>query len=490
MESILRTITVAFLIVCAALVRADTISGDTVTGLVAVVSTEWSAGTKVTFTPLTTPAGVKGAFIRSQPKVAVVGTNGVVSQLLAGPLYYKVAVDDGIRFPRDVMTIYVIGDGATRDWLSITTNAAIANTNGFGFVTGVAQGSNILTATNMLGVVTVSGLAPSLGDMVSGGSGLEITNRMNVLSVAASNLSYAIGLAVSNLSYALGANDTNYANSMSLNNSNFTASMQSGTFLGSNFLAMGISNIISINGLNQGIGTNGGILYITNVVYQPTNNALTMLAAMPWPPTNQQALHSFHHGPFGVSGASNLFFPLGVITASSAFSASGTMLTNNNVRLMPWYSGSGGVLSNLTARISAGQPSSNVRFGIYESTSSTNLYPGALIFDSGTCSSVPATNITVNTAYAVIKPGRVYWSFITTDTSGVVPTTPTSSTAFENILGYTTPTSATAPIVAIDYPLGSFGSMPATFPTASASTISYNTGTGATYAVILFARFL
>lgn len=42
-----------------------------------------------------------------------------------------------------------------------------------------------------------------------------------------------------------------------------------------NLLAIGITNIVTVNGVNEGIGTNSGTLWITNVVYQATNSALS-----------------------------------------------------------------------------------------------------------------------------------------------------------------------------------------------------------------------
>jgi len=42
---------------------------------------------------------------------------------------------------------------------------------------------------------------------------------------------------------------------------------QTGSFQLTNLLAMGITNIVTLNGTAEGIGTNAGVLYITNVVY-------------------------------------------------------------------------------------------------------------------------------------------------------------------------------------------------------------------------------
>ena len=111
------------------------IHADTITGMVQSVGFSATPSQRIVFTPLDTPKNVGGVFIRSAPVEVYATTSGWFSNQLVGGVCYRVSVGNTAQYTRDVMTNCTVGDGGTYNWLSITTNASLANTATLAFVT-------------------------------------------------------------------------------------------------------------------------------------------------------------------------------------------------------------------------------------------------------------------------------------------------------------------------------------------------------------------
>lgn len=117
-------------------------------------------------------------------------------------------------------------------------------------------------------------------------------------------------------------------------------------------------------------------------------------------------------------------------------------LTANNhatgtLRLMPFQAPArGGTIDRVGFNITtAGGAGNTIRFGIYDSTSATNLYPNALLAESAAVSVNGVTGLQTITVSIALTPGRVYWLALSTSfTATMRGGTATTCSTF---LGYT-----------------------------------------------------
>ena len=111
----------------------------------------------------------------------------------------------------------------------------------------------------------------------------------------------------------------------------------------------------------------------------------------------------------GASGvAANM--PAGAVSALT-----GTTLTlaNNNFFALPFIAPPrGGILNRIGVYVSTGVASCEVRLGVYDSVSETNLYPNALLFDSGVLS-IATSSVAAAAAMSLqLVPGKLYWAVL------------------------------------------------------------------------------
>lgn len=219
------------------------------------------------------------------------------------------------------------------------------------------------------------------------------------------------------------------------------------------------------------------LAYATAVSNQAVtiSNLLASAAIMP----------GYSAGQFG--NVTNSFHPLGAsMQTATIWGSQGTVMTNGNYRLQPWFSGSGGTLTNLA--VSVRVASGNIRWGLYESTSFNYMWPSNLIFDSGTQAAAAA--VMVAAPSVLIKPGRIYWSVVQCSAASAL-STPGSGAGIQTYFpspSYSTFTNSGAQPMTLEFTPGVFGSFPAVFPgaTNTANIIYQNT---IAYCVILVGAF-
>lgn len=108
----------------------------------------------------------------------------------------------------------------------------------------------------------------------------------------------------------------------------------------------------------------------------------------------------------------------------------------NVLRLVPFIAPArGGTLDRFGVDLVTGVASNNLRVGLYSSKSATNLYPDALLDDSGNISSAVAGPKSATVSRA-LTPGRVYWlGVVTSATLSLRAWTVAASGAYNHILG-------------------------------------------------------
>lgn len=94
-----------------------------------------------------------------------------------------------------------------------------------------------------------------------------------------------------------------------------------------------------------------------------------------------------------------------IVNATFASASQGV----DQLRSVPFISGAGGAIDTIAFEVVTGGAVGAVgRVGIYEATSDTNLYPGALVVDSGQfdCTTTGVKSATIS---ATLKPNTLYW---------------------------------------------------------------------------------
>lgn len=95
--------------------------------------------------------------------------------------------------------------------------------------------------------------------------------------------------------------------------------------------------------------------------------------------------------------------------------------TANVLRAMPFIAPArGGVLDRLGYNIT-GSVAGNTRVGLYQSLDDATIYPGALLFDSGSiANSAAVKTATLTAAQGTLFPGRLYWIAIVGDAAPTI----------------------------------------------------------------------
>jgi citrate lyase gamma subunit len=192
--------TLLALLLLASVARAADPGWSFVTGNVALVTTAWSTNTRIRFEPIDGWIGTPSGLATSVPWYTNANSSGFF-QFKLWANRYRVHVGQsttaGSVSGRDILTNNVPGDGSTNDWLALQTNSYRATTNHpLTWPRGVAQGSNILTVTSAVGVVTVHGTATSSGGSATNAVATIKTNNVQV------------GTGVTSLEFTNGSNTT------------------------------------------------------------------------------------------------------------------------------------------------------------------------------------------------------------------------------------------------------------------------------------------
>lgn len=168
--------------------------------------------------------------------------------------------------------------------------------------------------------------------------------------------------------------------------------------------------------------------------------------------------------------------------AAGAFGATGVTLTNTGavLRAIPFIAPSrGGTLDRIAFEVTTGV-SQNGRLGLYSSKGVNNIYPDALLVDSGDISTTPAAMKAFAVSQA-LTAGRVYW--LALNMSSSVAIRGMAAAAASMLAGYTGAVGGvTQGRIGLQVSPQTYGAMPDPFP-AAASFIANTT------APMLFYRF-
>jgi hypothetical protein len=144
----------------------------------------------------------------------------------------------------------------------------------------------------------------------------------------------------------------------------------------------------------------------------------------------------------------------------------------DTLQAYPFIETRGGTLDRLGIRItSAGSAGQNARFGIYDSVSDTNLYPGSKLVE-GAEVATDSTGAKKETISYALTAGKLYWLVSTVENVAVLAewtSFTTGQSGLPNILGYDSSLSPS-----IGYPIGYSatrtydGTLPSTFPAGAA----------------------
>lgn len=153
--------------------------------------------------------------------------------------------------------------------------------------------------------------------------------------------------------------------------------------------------------------------------------------------------------------------------------AASASFSTGNLYAIPFISGRGGTIDRVSVNVTtAGQTTQTgeIRLGIYEATSDTNLYPAALIADFGTVNGLTIAIKTLTVSQA-LNPNRLYWLALTEDCDLLAPTyRGTAIAAQYNLLGIAPTMPSTSPGSVLSAPF-TYAALPNPFP-AGASVLT------------------
>ena len=205
-----------------------------------------------------------------------------------------------------------------------------------------------------------------------------------------------------------------------------------------------------------------------SMLYVDTNNFL-MSTSIPLSATfggtgrrdNQsQDMDYFRH----VSDATwEIWYPAGHVQTNTMTTAA---IAIDTLYGIPFVSGRGGTLDRIAMNCTTlGAAGSKLRFGIYTAYSDTNLYPDALVVDSGEFASDAAPAIKSASINITLTPGKLYWFVCLCGTAAPV-VRGGQQTSMRCILG-TNNTLGTANNSKISV-AQAYGALPANFPNGAA----------------------
>lgn len=166
---------------------------------------------------------------------------------------------------------------------------------------------------------------------------------------------------------------------------------------------------------------------------------------------------------FQKAGTTNYtaFYAAGAMTGTAL---SNWALTANRLYAIPFLSPRrGAVIDQLSAYVSTGVASTNIRFGLYNNKSESELYPDTLFYDAGAFTSTTTNQSRDATGLALtLEPSKIYWAVIVGN--GTPSLRAVAAGGGSYIMGLTA-TNVSAPTVGL-YATFTYGALPATFPTA------------------------
>ncbi len=177
---------------------------------------------------------------------------------------------------------------------------------------------------------------------------------------------------------------------------------------------------------------------------------------------------------FQKAGTTNYtaLYPAGATTGTALTAAT---LTANRLYAIPFLSPRrGAVIDQLSAYVTTGVSSTNIRFGIYNNTSESALYPATLFYDAGAFTSTTTNQSRDATALSLtLEPSKIYWCVIVS--SGAPSVRGIAAGGGSYIMGVTA-TNVSAMTLGV-YSTFTYAALPATFPTTgfTASTASHPT---------------
>jgi hypothetical protein len=110
------------------------------------------------------------------------------------------------------------------------------------------------------------------------------------------------------------------------------------------------------------------------------------------------------------------WYPAGVLP-SATFGGTGAPGVDTLFTL-PYWTGRGGTIDRIGIEWTSGQATRRCRVGIYASTSDTNLYPDALLVDSGEFDAVTTLGVKTATISTPLPPNQIVWFVYLAKTGG------------------------------------------------------------------------
>jgi hypothetical protein len=153
-------------------------------------------------------------------------------------------------------------------------------------------------------------------------------------------------------------------------------------------------------------------------------------------------------------------------TGAIGYSFSTSTVTANQLYAVPFVAPRGGTLDRVGFSLIGTSAGAKARCGIYDSTSSTNLYPNNLIVDSGEfdCSAGGGAGVKSTTISQALTAGKLYWLVFLTNNASITIATMNSANMYP-ILGISSAFGA-PPGVAWTATL-TYAALPATFTAGS-----------------------
>jgi hypothetical protein len=163
-----------------------------------------------------------------------------------------------------------------------------------------------------------------------------------------------------------------------------------------------------------------------------------------------------------------------------ALTATSVVTTQGNIRCTPFYSGAGGLVDSLGARVTVGG-TSTLRFGLADSQSATNFLPGNVLFQTGaidnTTTGMKLTNLVTKIR---LDPGHVYYAWLSAGDGTMQHACMNSTALGTQILGFNTSGTSMLSIESTNV----YGALGATIPLTT--TIIQSAGN---FTPAIFARF-
>lgn len=180
----------------------------------------------------------------------------------------------------------------------------------------------------------------------------------------------------------------------------------------------------------------------------------------------QRSLFEFQHVDGG--GGIDCNLPAGAVNGTAL---STITVTANRLYAVPFVAPGrrDPLLDRLAVYVTTGVASSNVRFGIYDAVSESNLYPGSLLYDGGTFTSTVSGERRAANPDIVLVPGKLYWATVVSDAAITLRGVASAGVfAMFGISDALSSASMQSQLTAAH----TFGALPSTYPSGAASASS------------------